>query len=270
MPVLANNGFMNQITDEGTLFFEQLVDKFVRASDFAVAENLHMKRDHSLRVAANCLYLAKALELEESEQAFVELIGLLHDVGRFVQFEKYQHFDDSTSEDHAALSMELISEQIFFKALDETEQVLLTEVIGGHNKISFSSKDSRTLMYGQILRDADKMDNWELVVSMLKRDGTFTLPTVSYNLPKLPAASEPVLKSIQAEKPVAKKDLQSLADFKLFLMSMVYDLNFKASFVWVTERQLIKKIYESMTKSDRVIDVYRKLRLHIENRLSEK
>jgi hypothetical protein len=229
-----------------------------------------MKRDHSLRVSANCFYLAKALGLEEPEQAFVGLIGLLHDVGRFVQFEKYGHFDDGTSEDHAALSVELISEQIFFKALDEADQLLLTEVIGGHNKFSFNSKDNRTFLFGQILRDADKMDNWELAVSMLKRDGTFNLPSINYNLPKLPAASDAVLKSLDAGKSVLKKDLQSLADFKLFLMSMVYDLNFKASFVWVTERQLIKKIYESMTKSDRVIDVYRKLRLHIENRLSEK
>jgi hypothetical protein len=154
--------------------------------------------------------------------------------------------------------------------LDEADQLLLTEVIGGHNKFSFNSKDNRTFLFGQILRDADKMDNWELAVSMLKRDGTFNLPSINYNLPKLPAASDAVLKSLDAGKSVLKKDLQSLADFKLFLMSMVYDLNFKASFVWVTERQLIKKIYESMTKSDRVIDVYRKLRLHIENRLSEK
>ncbi|PTN08086.1 HD domain-containing protein [Mangrovibacterium marinum] len=261
---------MNQITfDEGKLFFDQLADQFIKASDYTMAESLHMKRDHSLRVAANCLYIAKSLDLEEPEQAFIEMIGLLHDVGRFVQFQKYQHFDDSTSEDHALLGVELIAEQIFFKALDEADQLLLKEVITGHNKISFNPKDSRTLLFGQILRDADKMDNWELVVAMLKRDGTFTLPTVSYNLPKLPAASDAVLKSLNAEKPVARKDLQSLADFKLFLMSMVYDLNFKASFAWVTERQLIKKIYDSMTKSDRVIDVYRKLRLHIENRLSE-
>ncbi|WP_163717622.1 HD domain-containing protein [Mangrovibacterium lignilyticum] len=262
---------MDQHTiEEGKKYFGEIAKKFIKASDFAVAENLQMKKDHSVRVAAICLHLAEALEMDAADQDLIELIGLFHDVGRFIQFEKYQHFDDSKSEDHALLSVQMISEQQFFINMDEESQKLVVEVIGGHNKFNFSSKDKRVSQFAQILRDADKMDNWELAVSLLKRDGTFTLPNISYNLPKLPAASEAVLKSLLAEKPVLKKDLQSLADFKLFLMSMVYDLNFKASFVWVTDRQLIKKIYDSMTKGDRVIDAYRKIRLHIENRLTEK
>jgi len=262
---------MDQKTiEEGKKFFEQLAAKYIKASDFAVVENLQMKKDHSVRVAANCLYLAQSLELPEEEQQVVELIGLLHDVGRFVQYEKYQHFDDASSEDHAALSVTLIAEQEFFKGMTESAQALVSEVIANHNKFSFTSKDARVMQLGRILRDADKMDNWELAVSMLKRDGSFTLPSISYNLPKIPGASEAVLKSLLAEKTVLKKDLQSLADFKLFLMSMVYDLNFKASFIWVTDRQLIKKIYDTMTKADKVIDAYRKLRLYMENRLTEK
>lgn len=263
--------FMSHTTiDEGKEFFGELAKKYIKASDFSVSENLQMKRDHSVRVAANCIYLANALELEPDEVQTIELIGLLHDVGRFIQFEKYKHFDDSTSEDHAELSVQLISEQEFFLKMKDDDRKLITEVIGGHNKFSFSSKDKKTMLFAQILRDADKMDNWELAVSLLKRDGTFSLPSISYNLPKMGAASDAVLKSLQAEKSVLKKDLQSLADFKLFLMSMVYDLNFKASFVWVTDRQLIKKIYDTMTKGDKVIDVYRKIRLHMENRLTEK
>jgi len=262
---------MNQIIiEEGKEFFGELSRKFIKASDFAVSENLQMKRDHSVRVAATCAYLAKSLELDPQEQNLVELMGLLHDVGRFVQFEKYRHFDDTSSEDHAALSVQLISEQDFFINLDEPTRKMITDVIGGHNKSAFSSKDKKVLLYAQILRDADKIDNWEIAVSYLKRDGTFSLPSISYNLPKFPGAGDVVLKSLQNGKPVLKKDLQSIADFKLFLMSLVYDLNFKASFVLVTERQLIKKIYDTMTKGDKVIDVYRRIRLHIENKLSEK
>ncbi|WP_372771901.1 HD domain-containing protein [Mangrovibacterium sp.] len=260
---------MNQTTiEEGKKFFEQTAKAYIKASDFAVAENLQMKKDHSLRVAANCVYLGNALQLDEQELNTVELLGLLHDVGRFIQFEKYQHFDDSRSEDHAALSLQLIAEQDFFKNMDDSEKSLLVDVIGGHNKFVFAPANAKAKKFGQILRDADKMDNWELAVSLLKRDGTFSLPSINYNLPKFPGPNETVLKTVLAGKSVLKKDLQSLADFKLFLMSMVYDLNFKASFAWVTEKQLIKKIYDSLTKGDKVIDAYRKIRLHIENRLS--
>lgn len=255
-------------TEQGKAFIEQLAQEHIKASDFAIAENLQMKMDHSTRVAANCRYLADALKLDEDSADLIELIGWLHDVGRFEQFKKYQHFDDSKSEDHAALSVDLIAEQDFFQQMDEEEQMLLREVIAGHNEPTFSSNDPKALQFGRILRDADKMDNWKLAVSKLQRDGTFSLPSISYNLPKMPGASDKVLKTVMAGKSVDKKDLETLADYKLFSMSLVYDLNFKASFVWVTERQLIQKLYESMTKGDRVIDAYRQIRLHIENRLS--
>ncbi len=256
--------------EKGKAFIARVAEEHIKAADFAIGENLQMKMDHSERVAANCRYLAEALNLDDESTDLIELIGLLHDVGRFAQFRKYQHFDDSKSEDHAVLSVDLIAEQEFFQEMDETDQMLLREVIAGHNEPKYTSNDPKALQFGQILRDADKMDNWKLAVSKLQRDGTFSLPSISYNLPKMPGASDKVLKNLLAGKTVEKKDLETLADYKLFSMSLVYDLNFKASFVWVTERQLIQKLYESMTKGDRVIDAYRQIRLHIENRLSSK
>ncbi len=255
---------------EGTQFLEDQYRQSLKGMDVVQTENLKMKYDHSLRVAANCRYLAEELELEERDAILIELMGLLHDVGRFAQFVKYGNFDDVQSEDHANLSVKILADQHLFIALDEEDQNLVREVISNHNEIEFSSSNERVQIMGNILRDADKMDNWQLVVSMIKRDGTFSLPAISYNLPKLGAASKSVIKYVLESKLVPRKELHSLADFKLFLMSMVYDLNFKASFVWVTEQQLIKKLYDSLTKGDTVIDAYRQIRLHIENRLTEK
>ena len=262
---------MNQTTiEEGKEFFGETAKMYIKASDFAISENLQMKKEHSLRVSANCLQLAVVLKLEKPDQEFISLIGLLHDVGRFIQFDKYKSFDDAQTEDHAVLSMSMIKEEDFFKAMDEEDQQLMIQVIEGHNKLTFSAKDKKVLQFGHILRDADKLDNWELAVSLLKRDGSFSLPGISYNLPKLPGVTDAVIKNLAASKPVLRKDLHSLTDFKLFLMSMVYDLNLKASFAWVSEKQLIKKIYDTLTKRDDVIDAYRLIRLYIENKLTEK
>jgi len=157
----------------------------------------------------------------------------------------------------------------FFRELSESEQQIIIQTIEMHNKIAITSKDKPVILFSQILRDADKLDLWELAVSYLKRDGSFGLPSISYNLPKTPGVSEAVIKGMLLAKPISKKDLQSVNDFKLFLMAMVYDLNFKASFLVLNHKQLITKIYDTLPKRDDVINVYRQIRLFIENKFVE-
>jgi hypothetical protein len=190
-------------------------------------------------------------------------------VGRFQQFEKYQSFDDLKTEDHAALGVSILKSEDFFKELPETRQQLIIQTIEMHNKLVISSKEKQVILFSQILRDADKLDLWELAVSYLKRDGSFGLPSVCFNLPKTPGMNDVVIKSILSGKPVSKKDLQSVNDFKLFLMAMVFDLNFRASFQLLNQKQLITKIYDTLPKRDDVINVYRQIRLFIENKFVE-
>ena len=256
--------------EEGKQFFDAYSQKLISTADEDISENLLLKKEHSLRVAQLCASLANKLELNEQECELAGLIGLLHDLGRFTQFEKHKSFDDSKTEDHALLGIAIIKEQAFFLNLSEDEQQNIVVAIESHNKLFVNSKDKQTTtMWGQILRDADKLDIWELCVLNLKRDGSFNLSSISYNLPKAPSVSESIIKNLLTGKPVLKKDLQSVNDFKLMLIAMVYDLNYKASFHMLNEKQLISKIYDSLPKRDDVIDAYRQVRLFIENKFVE-
>lgn len=257
------------ILEEGIKFFEDYTKKLVKTKDHYVAESLQLKLDHSLRVAKLSALLAQRLELDEPECELAEFIGLFHDLGRFVQFTEHQSFDDTKFGDHAAQSVSMLKEQTFFSVLPETEQQLVLFAIESHNKASVTSKDKQQMLFSQLLRDADKLDIWEICVSFLKRDGSFSLPSICYNLPHTPGVSEAVIKSLAVGKPVVRKEVQSVNDFKLMLMGMVYDLNFKSSFQIVSEKQLIKKIYDTMPKRDDVIDAYRQIRLFIENKFVE-
>jgi len=258
-----------QILEKGKQFFEDYTKKLTKSKDFYISDNLQLKKDHSLRVAKLSAYIAEKLNLDEQECQLAEFIGLMHDLGRFPQFEKYQSFDDLKTEDHAALSVGVLKDADFFRELSESEQQIIIQTIEMHNKIAITSKDKPVILFSQILRDADKLDLWELAVSYLKRDGSFGLPSISYNLPKTPGVSEAVIKGMLLAKPISKKDLQSVNDFKLFLMAMVYDLNFKASFLVLNHKQLITKIYDTLPKRDDVINVYRQIRLFIENKFVE-
>ena len=269
LPQTWKNTMTHTILEEGKKFFEGYTQKLLKTKDFYISENLQLKADHSLRVSKLSAQLARSLDLDNSDCELSELIGLLHDLGRFVQFTEHQSFDDTKCGDHASLGVSLITDQPFFKLLSEYEQQVVIFSIESHNKVSISGKDKQAMLFGQILRDADKLDIWEICISFLKRDGSFSLPSVCYDLPNSPGISENIIKNLSAGKSISKIDLHSSNDFKLMLMGMVFDLNFKLSFQMLNEKQLVKKIYDTLPKRDDVIDLYRKIRLFIENKFIE-
>jgi len=252
--------------EEGKTFFEDYSQKMIQGKNSYVADNLQLKKDHSLKVAVLCKYIAEHLDMSKNDCDLAELIGLLHDVGRFSQFEKYESFDDLKTVDHAALSLNIISKEEFFKKfLDKDKEVILS-AIGNHNKLSFVENDERCLKFCKILRDADKLDIWEKCITYMKRDGSFSMPSISLNLHNKLILNDSVRKNIEMGKLVHKKDLKTVLDFKVFLLSMVYDINFKISFHYLNQKQLIKNIYETLPKRDEIIGIYRQIKLFIENK----
>ena len=71
-------------------FFEKYTAKFLKNNDLDIVESLVLKQQHCLRVSRISSKIATGLQLEEKEVEMAEMIGLLHDIGRFAQFEKYQ------------------------------------------------------------------------------------------------------------------------------------------------------------------------------------
>ena len=61
--------------------------------------------------------------------------------------------------------------------------------------------------------------------------------------------------------------MKTVTDFKLVQMAFVYDLNFKESFSIVGKRQYLKHIFDTMPKNDRVFEMYRRVKIHVENHL---
>lgn len=248
-------------------FFEKYTATFFKQSAPEITEALALKQEHSLQVSKLCGIVATNLMLEEEDILLAELIGLLHDIGRFEQYVRYQTFDDQKSEDHAELAISILNEQLFFTAMSESKRNIITRSILNHNKETISLKEDKLIVtYSQILRDADKLAIWESCVKNLQRNGSFKIDAISLHLPLTGTVSDSIIRNIKNQKQVKRKDMQSVNDFKLAVMSMVFDLNFRVSFQLLNEKQLIKKLYDSMPKKDQVIDAYREMRLYIENK----
>jgi len=252
--------------EAGNAFFKDYSQKMIQGENSYVTDNLQLKKDHSIKVAALSKSIAENLDMNKEDCKLAEIIGLLHDIGRFSQFQKYESFDDLKTVDHAVLSMDLIKEEDFYKKFQEKDKLVILSAIGNHNKLAINEKDERCLKFCKILRDADKLDIWETCVSYMKRDGSFSMPSLSLDLHNKPILNDSVRKDIEMGKLVQKKDLKTVLDFKVFLLSMVYDLNYKISFHYLNQKQLIKNIYETLPKRDEIIGIYRQIRLLIENK----
>jgi len=55
--------------------------------------------------------LGKGLHLNQKDLNLAKTIALLHDVGRFEQYERYRTFDDYKSEDHVHLSLNVLNQE---------------------------------------------------------------------------------------------------------------------------------------------------------------
>jgi hypothetical protein len=65
----------------------------------------------------------------------------------------------------------------------------------------------------------------------------------------------------------SKSDIVTFNDFIIFQMSWIFDLHFKKSFQILNQRQYMRHLYDSLPKNDNVIEIYRMIRIYLENRI---
>ena len=117
--------------------------------------NIMRKFHHSFRVMEYTKEICESLNLNEEDTSLALVIGLLHDIGRFEQWNKYKTYYDSISIDHGDLGADILED---FLEEDENKHIILTAV-KNHNKPSIENDlDERTLLFCKIVRDADKLD----------------------------------------------------------------------------------------------------------------
>ena len=120
------------------LDLEKCKDEFLKYTEKYNLSNEKLKRKqlHSLRVMKKSRIIAQSLKLSEEEIQIATLIGLLHDIGRFEQYTKYNTFSDHNSIDHAELGIRILQENNYIKNYIEDENwiSIILIAIKNHNK----------------------------------------------------------------------------------------------------------------------------------------
>ncbi len=230
--------------------------------------NFGIKKNHSERVALLCMTLAEKMKWTPAEADLAYLIGLLHDVGRFRQLADFNTFNDEKSVDHADLGVKILTEDEVLKSFGDESCEIVYQAIKNHNKLFVNpAVKGKQLSFARLLRDADKIDILKVLSEYYTNKNEKPNHTLTWELPQKPEISKSVLKEVLSGKIVSKKNVVTENDVKIMQLSWAFDLNYKPSFEHLAKCRYLEAIYSSLPKNDVVIDVYRKVKVFVENRI---
>ncbi len=216
---------------------------------------LRLKKNHTKRVCENIIMIGKAMELSDYDLMLAETMALFHDIGRFEQYARYGTFSDIASENHAKLSLRQMATHEVLSENTGDEKRLITKAIAYHNVASLPDvKDEKELFYMRLLRDADKLDIWKVVIDYYHERDNFQSSAIELNLPDEPIWSRRILEAVINKKIAHMEDLKTLNDFKLLQISWVFDLNFASSFKAVENRKYLFQIEATLPQSPDIVD----------------
>jgi putative nucleotidyltransferase with HDIG domain len=249
--------------------FETYINSFEQLTA-SQAENFTIKKDHSYRVAGNTEMLSDSMNLNADDRKLAWLAGLFHDIGRFEQLVNHNTFNDVTSLDHAEHSVSVLKDKNTLSGLAAEFQELVYFSIYHHNKLRLPAKaGEHEIFHARLLRDADKLDILKVLTDYYSDKNRKPNHTLTWDLPAGGQVSQAVAKQILSGKLVSKENVQNETDVKIMQLSWVYDLNFKPSFEFIFHNRFFEKIYNTLPKSDLIIDIYRKVKVYAENKLLE-
>jgi len=201
---------------------------------------INLKVEHTQRVAENAHQIAEETGWNPGDILTGEALGWLHDVGRFAQFSEYGHFHDATSVNHGECGSGIVQEADILSSLSEGTRHCLLEGIRHHNARTIPVKISEDcLPYLKLIRDADKLDIYRVVLEHLQKDGFQELKNMWPHVDLRGPVSPKVLESAQKEKNGATADIQSLADFLLLQISWVYELHYAPTLKSIAQQGIL-------------------------------
>nr|MBO6295406.1 HD domain-containing protein [Schwartzia sp. (in: firmicutes)] len=225
--------------------------------DEQIQHAMLLKEAHTGRVQKIIRELAIHLGLNEEDVALAEIMGLLHDVGRFRQFTVYRTFKDHLSEDHATAGLKLMEEYRLLDGLLPWEQSLVRFAVERHNKKAIgSAPDACHLGYAKMLRDADKLDIYHVLEPFLpSEDGSGVSPNFI----------EKFVEGVQCDYTMVGTE----DDKKLVRLMWAYDIYFSWTLKRIEERGYLEKLIHCLPKGEKVEKGVARLRGYVRKKLAE-
>ena len=140
------------------------------AQTFNLADpNILRKFVHGLTTADTCFAVACSQYMDKDEREFIYACGLLHDIGRMIQWSRFASFSDSRTIPHEELGVEYLKKgpiKRFFETKEK--QRLALELISYHPQ-KYRGKDKDIKKFLPILQNADNYANIQYNATGMQR-----------------------------------------------------------------------------------------------------
>ena len=226
-----------------------------------------LKIAHIERVSQKAKELAESLNLSKEDVELAELIGLLHDIGRFEQVRIYNTFMDKDSVNHAEYGVKILFEDNLIRKFikEDTYDGIIRKAILNHNKgyVDIDKNlNEKELLHAKIIRDADKLD----IYYVLNNESMQVL--YGDNIPNQTINKE-VYREFFKDKYIDYKNIHSGLDLAIAHFAYAYDFNYKYTIQKIKDDQFLTKLHnrfkiENQETRENFDNVYNYAKQHLE------
>lgn len=210
---------------------------------------IELKVIHMYHVANNSAKIVKMMGLPEEEQKLAELIGLLHDIGRFEQIKKYNTFADSQSVDHGQKGVEVLFENgVIDKFVqDKTVYEIIYKSINNHNKYEIEKGLSkREMLHCKIIRDADNLDIFRgLMEQKIEDFGYFNCKDITKEI-----ISPEIYEEFKKEKLIVYSNTKTDMDVMVAIIAHIYAINYTETLNIIKANDYINRFVKRLDCKD--------------------
>ena len=224
---------------------KKVFDEYVSNYDPTVGR-IKLKIEHIKRVAENIKNIALEQGLDSEQIKLAEIIGLLHDIGRFEQVRLYDTFSDKISVNHGEYGVKVLFKDGLINKfkLSEKDKEIVKLAILNHNRDKIQEGlDDEQLLYAKMIRDADKLD---IYYTMCKYDFKDTFWYPDFDCEEI---SDLIMNEFKNDKKVNYADIKNNADVIVIFYAYVYDLYFETTKNILKEKNYLEKFTEKVCKN---------------------
>ncbi len=231
-------------------------------------ERIRVKIGHIERTANIAKQIAESLKLDIEEVKLAELIGLLHDIGRFEQVKRYNTFMDKNSVNHGELGVQILFEEGLIQNFIEDRQYdeIIRKSILNHNRgkenLKFSSEKEE--LHSRIIRDADKTD---IIYALTFEEKEVAWEKADLSKEKM---TDEIYREFVENKNINYKERKTPIDILVSHFCYVFDFNYPYGLQIIKEKGYYEKIYqrfkfEDKETEDRMNYIYQTVKEYLEN-----
>lgn len=231
-------------------------------------EKVKIKISHIERVAQIAKELAESLNLSQEDIELAQLIGLLHDIGRFEQIRRFHTFVDKDSINHGEYGVKVLFEDGLIRDFikdDKYDEIIKLSILNHNRGEIEKGLIERQNLHAKIIRDADKTDIF-YVLTIGDKKAIWEKADLSDD-----KITDEIYREFMEDKYIDYKKRETSADFLVSDFAFIYDFNFNQSLKIIKENNYLDKLYKRHTFNDeetmkRYNEIYKVAKKYLEEK----